>query len=117
MDRDDHVAAPAMEREMEGDPERDRPVPFDQGAVEVDHQHVLGPDLLPEEEPGVAEQGVVGLAVGDVPGQVVVVPLPPEGAREQHQLLARGEIGKEVGRRRREVAVAHGRRSGGSGHR
>ena len=63
--------------------------PLEHGAVEVDDQDVLGPDLLPEQEPRIAEQGPVGLAVGDVAGQMVVVPLAPEGAGQEDQLLSR----------------------------
>ena len=67
-------------------PERHRPLPLEDVAVEIDAQDVLGPELLPQQQPRIAEQRAVGLAVGDVPGQVVVVALVPEGAGQQDQL-------------------------------
>ncbi len=68
------------------------------------------------------KQRPVGLAVGDVPGQVVVVALAPQGAGQQHELLARRQVGQQrpaVGRER--AAGGHGARHGrtvsGRGHR
>ena len=101
---------------MERDPEGHRPTAFEAVAVEVDDQEVVGPELLPQQEPGVAEQGAVGLPVGDVAGQVVVVPLVPQRPGQQDQLLARGQVGEE-GPGCGTKSGTQGRRSAGRGHR
>ena len=71
-----------------GMPERHRPVALEHVAVEVDADDVLGPQLVPRQEPRVAEQRAVALVDRDVAGEVVVVALAPQRAGQQHQLLA-----------------------------
>src|SRR4029079_11170516 len=64
-------------------------------AVEVDPDDVVGTELRPGEQPGIAEQGAVALVHRDVAGEVVVVPLVPERASEEHDLLPLGEVGRQ----------------------
>ncbi len=97
-----HVVAHLVQLEVERDAERDRPVTFDHAAVEVDAQHLGGPQLAPRQEPRVAQQRAVAQVDGDVAGQVVVVALAPQRAGQDDQLLARREVRHELVRRRRE---------------
>ena len=66
----------------------------------------------PGQQPRVAQQRAVAQVDGDVPGQVVVVPLPPQGAGEHHELLARRQVGDELLGGRREHASAPLRAAG-----
>src|SRR5271166_3438098 len=116
VDGDGDVVAPAVQLEVEGDPEGDRPVALQHVPLPVDAQHLLGSEFLPQEHPRVAQQRPVGLAVGDVAGQVVVVTLAPQRPRQQGQLLARGEVREEAGPGGRR-AGGHGLGSGGRGQR
>ena len=74
-------------------------MPSGTGHVALDHlplqgdaQDVLGPDLRPGEEPRVAQQRAVAEVGGDVAGEVVVVPLAPQGPGQQGQFLAGGQL-------------------------
>ena len=87
---------------MEGDSEGNRPFALDDVAVERDAQHVLRTDLRPGEQPRVAEQGAVAEVGRDVAGQVVVVPLAPQGPGQQGQFLAGSELGHQAPGRRGE---------------
>jgi len=84
-----------VQLQVQRDAERCRPVALEHVALEVDANHVVGAELLPREEPRVAQEGAVALVDGDVAGEVVVVPLVPQCARQQHDLLALGELGAE----------------------
>ena len=90
-----HLGPGPVQLEVQGDAERDRPVALDDVALEVDPDHVFGPELVPGQQPGVAEQGAVALVDRDVAGQVVVVALPPQGPGEQHHLGADVQLGQQ----------------------
>jgi len=88
-----------VQLEVQRDAERRGPVALEDVAVEVDADDVLRTELLPREEPRVAEQRAVALVHRDVAGEVVVVALVPERTRQQDDLLALGELRAEtVGR-------------------
>ena len=74
--------------------------------VEVDAQHLGRAQLGPGQQPRVAQQRAVAQVDGDVPGQVVVVALPPQGAGEHDELLARRQVGDQLLGGRREHASA-----------
>ncbi len=93
--RDDDVVTLPVQLEVQGNAEWNRPPAGEKSAVDVDDEDVLGPDLLPQEQPRRAQQRSVGLPDGDVPGEMVVVALPPEGPGEQHQFLPRPEPGQQ----------------------
>src|SRR5262249_25647998 len=82
--------------EVQRDPERRRPVALDHAPVEVDPDDVARTDLVPGEQPRVAEQRAVAEVDRDVSGEVVVVALAPQRARQQHELLARCEVGQQL---------------------
>ena len=95
-----------VQLEVQRDAERCGPVALDHVALEVDADDVVGAELLPGEEPRVAQQRAVALVHGDVAGEVVVVALVPERTGEQDDLLALGELGREtLGRRSEGRAV------------
>jgi hypothetical protein len=94
--RDLDVVARLVQLEVERDAERHRPVAFEEVAVEVDADDVARADLVPREQPRVAQQRAVAQVVRDVPGEVVVVALPPQGAREQDDLLLGREIRQQL---------------------
>src|SRR5271163_4168134 len=84
-----------VELEVEGDAQGNRPFALENVAVEVDTQDVVGVQLFPQQVPRVAQEGPVGLAVGDVTGQMVVVTLPPQGAGQENEFLAGREVGEK----------------------
>ncbi len=90
-----HAASLPVELEMEWNAQRNRPVALQQPPLDVDDQDVLGTELVPEQEPRVAQERPVRLTVGDVPGQMVVVALAPQGAGQKDDLLARRELGQQ----------------------
>src|SRR4051794_33288060 len=81
---------------MQGDAERCRPVALEHVAVYVNTDDVVGPKLLPQQQPWVAQERAVVLLVRDVPGQVIVVALAPQRAGQQDQLLAGREVGEQL---------------------
>ena len=111
------IGALPVQLEMERDAERDRPAAVQDLPVGVDDQHVLGTDLLPQQEPRVAQERPVGLPVGDVPGEVVVVPLAPQRAGQEDELLAGCQFGQQGVRGGHERRTVHGTGLSGSGHR
>ena len=84
-----------VQLEVERDAERRGPVALDHVALEVDADDVVGAELLPGEEPRVAQERAVALVHGDVTGEVVVVALVPERAGQEDDLLALGELGRQ----------------------
>ena len=88
-----------MQLQVDRDAERGGPVALEHVALEVDADDVVGAELLPREEPRVAQQRAVTLVHRDVAGEVVVVALVPQRTREQDDLLAFGELGAESVRR------------------
>ncbi len=97
-----HVLTRPVQLEVERNAERHRPVPFDDTAVQIDAQHLGGSKLGPGQQPRVAQERAVAQVHGDVPGQVVVVALAPECARQHDELLAWRQVGDEFLGRRRE---------------
>ena len=107
----------SVELQVDGDARWDRPPTGQDVAVQVDLEDVVGPEFVPQEEPRVAQEGAVRLPVGDVPGQVVVVALPPQGPGQQDELLPGREYGEQPIPRGGERRVGHGSTVSGSGHR
>ena len=91
VDRHGDVVADAMHREVQVYARGSWPPALQHIAVDVDAHHVVRPELVPQEIPRVGEKRSVGLLVGDVAGQMVVVALVPQGARQQHELLLGGQ--------------------------
>src|SRR5580704_9592980 len=76
------VGSGLVQLEVEWDAERDGPVSFDDASVQVDAYYLRRPEFGPCEQPRVAQQGAVSHIDGDMPGQMVVVALPPQRAGE-----------------------------------
>ena len=111
------AGARLVQLEVQRDAEGRGPVALQHVAVEVDPDDVVGTELRPGEQPGVAEQGAVALVHRDVAGEVVVVPLVPEGAGEEHDLLPVGEVGRQPVPGRVEAHRGlHGRRTRDRSH-
>ena len=78
-----------VQREVKGNPERSRPVAFDHVAFQVDADHLVRTELVPRDEPRIAQEGPVADVARDVTGQVVVVTLAPEAPSQEYELLSR----------------------------
>ena len=89
--REHDVGAGPVEREVELHAGGGRPLALQHVAVDVDADHVFGPELVPEQEPRVGQERAVFEAVRDVAAEVVVVALAPQGTGEQHDLGPPGE--------------------------
>ena len=100
--RDLHARARLVQLEVQRDTERRGPVALDDAAVEIDADHVARSDLVPREQPRVAEQCPVTEVDRDVPGEVVVVALAPQRAREEDELFTRRQVGQKLLVSRRE---------------
>ena len=58
-------------------------------AFQVDPDDVVRAELVPGDQPRIAQQRPVADVAGDVAGQMIVVPLVPQAAGQEHQLLPR----------------------------
>ena len=87
--RDVHVVTQLVHFEVQLHAGWVGPPTFEQRAVDVDAHDVVGSELVPQEEPRVAEQRAVGLFDGDVPGEMVVVALAEQRARRAARARAR----------------------------
>ncbi len=88
---DTDVVTEAVQLGVQRDGRGDRPAALEDATLGVDPHDVGGGDLVPGEAPGVHQQRAVGLPVGDVAGQVVVVALSVEHPSQQRHLGVRGQ--------------------------
>src|SRR5690606_2571605 len=84
-----------VQGEMQWNTQRYRPLPFEQSPVQADPEYIAGAELLPGQQPRIAQQRAVTHIAGDMAGQVVAISLAPQGTRQQHDLLGRREDGNE----------------------
>ena len=107
VDRHRDIATDTVQFDVQRDRRCDRPPACDLVAVGIHGHDVARGDLVPRQSERVHKERAVGLLIGDVAGEMVVVSLGEQATAQQRQFLGGGQVGQRRRDRFRDRHRAH----------